>query len=180
MTVDYKNFSLEELNQKFINACVLGNLSELKYLLNDFSLREYTNTINNKNEGLVIAAENGYLDMVVYLLSSELNDPADIRYDNYKAFKMACFNGNLDIVKYLLTSQDIKEICNPCVSNGEGLKLACINGNLEVVRYLLTSPGLKSHPDITSETIMPLTRLVFMVMLKWLNLFCFQISLKIK
>ena len=75
------------------------------------------------------ASENGYLEVVKYLVSQG----ADISADNNCAVKWASENGYLNIVKYLVSQgADIAS------SDNYAVKSAIMNGHIDVVRYLIS------------------------------------------
>lgn len=103
------------------------------------------------NSRLNLACEKGWIEEVIYLLTSdELLLHSYINNEGYP-LKKACQFGHLEIVKYLLTSPDLKEHANIIVKDNMALNLACQNGHLDVVKYLLTSQDLKIQADISSE-----------------------------
>jgi ankyrin repeat protein len=104
---------------------------------------------NELTDELLVACQNGELELVKYLLTSpELKNKPDVNI-NFGAplIWAAQFNG-IDIVKYLLTSEELPKKANIKKSGGKALILACINGNPDIVKYLLGSPELKNHADI--------------------------------
>ena len=89
---------------------------------NDMMTEIMINTIHNDGE-------NGYLEVVKYLVSQG----ADIRADDDFAVRWASENGYLEVVKYLVSQgADIRAVYDFAV------RLACENGYLEVVKYLVS------------------------------------------
>ena len=102
------------------------------------------------------ACNNGYLDIVQYLLTStELKEHAAIHHkDNngWNALMWACQNGSLGIVQYLLTSPELKEHADISHKNNYGwnaLMAACNYGYLDVIQYLIIDMNM----NVDKETI---------------------------
>ena len=111
-----------------------------------------TLTPKQLNKVFIDSCENGYLEVVKYLLTSpELKEHADIHANNDSGFRLACEKGHLEIVKYLLTSADLIQHANIHANNDYGFRSACANGDLEIVKYLLTGTDLKEHADIHAD-----------------------------
>src|SRR5579875_1180484 len=107
------------------------------------------------NEQLQVACENGDLESVKWLLfSPELEEHADVSFDDYYCFISACAAGKLNVVKYLLVSPDLESTVgnvNIHAWKDLGFLEACQHGHLEVVKYLLTSSELKDHIDVHTQ-----------------------------
>jgi hypothetical protein len=62
------------------------------------------------NKEFINACENGYIDIVQYLLtSSELKTHADIHAGYDSGFKKACGSGYLDIIQYLIFDMNLEK-----------------------------------------------------------------------
>ena len=69
-----------------------------------------TLTPKQLNEVFIDSCENGYLEVVKYLLTSpNLKEHADIHADNDSGFSLACANGQLEIVKFLILDMSIEK-----------------------------------------------------------------------
>ena len=89
------------------------------------------------NKDLIMAAENGNLQLVKSLVSQD----ADIHADNDSALRYASYNGHLEVVKYLVEKgAEIHSL------NDIALKFACENGNINVVKYLVEQ-GADIHAE---------------------------------
>lgn len=138
-----------------IEAARKGRLNAVMYLEN---LLERINPRDKHDYALVLAAENGHVDVVKYLMGKGLN----IHTRNDEALIFAVRNGHLEVVKYLLgQGADIHarndevliravrskhlEVVKYLVSQGArinanndaALRLAARNGNLDMVKYLV-------------------------------------------
>ena len=97
-----------------------------------------TLTQEQLNKVFIDSCENGYLEVVKYLLTSpDLKEHADIHADNDNGFIDSCVNGYLEVVKYLLTSPELTEHADIHAKYDLGFKWACRDGHLEVIKYLI-------------------------------------------
>jgi ankyrin repeat protein len=148
----YKDMPLETLEYEVLQACEIGDLEAVKYLLTSNELRINPSPQCSSNTGLHNACENGYLEIVKYLLTSpDLKEHADIHSSDNWALQGACYYNHFEIIKYLLTSPDLKEHANIYATDCQVFKDACINadeGDYSIVDYLLQSPDLDNHIDI--------------------------------
>jgi len=84
-------------------------------------------------------AEEGYLDIVKYLVSKA---GANIHSHNDKALRYAASKGHLDVVKYLVEAG-----ANIHADDEGALRWAANNGYLDVVKYLVEGVSCDSPPD---------------------------------
>ena len=67
-----------------------------------------TLTPKQLNKVFIDSCENGYLEVVKYLLTSpDLKEHANIHANNDYGFRWACANGQLEIVKFLIIDMNI-------------------------------------------------------------------------
>lgn len=85
----------------------------------------------NNNNAIIIACNNGHLDIVKILLDDGRIDPAVL--DN-EAIIIAARNGHYEIVKLLMNDTRV----NPAARNNKALKDACRRNHRKVVNLLLT------------------------------------------
>jgi ankyrin repeat protein len=144
---NYSELSKQDLNSVLCTACFNNDLNLIKEIFNITKAKKCNNTIP-KNM-LLIAAEQGYLDIIEYMINSEeLNNIISAKFKKYllkDAFKVACSNGKLDIVEYLLNSSELNLKKKP---NGieAGFYEACKNGHLKIINYLFKQElGIKSN-----------------------------------
>ena len=108
-----------------------------------------TLTLKQLNEVFIDSCENGYLEVVKYLLTSpDLKEHADIHANNDYGFRLACQNGHLEIVKYLLTSADLKEHADIHAQDDNGFRWACEKGHLEIVKFLILDMSIEKTKHI--------------------------------
>jgi ankyrin repeat protein len=95
------------------------------------------------NHEFHVACIKGNLDLVKYLLTSnELENNADIHFENDECISLACRYGNLEVLKYLLTSPDLKSHANPHSQSSDAFRWACKNGHLNIIKYFLFDPSI--------------------------------------
>ena len=69
-----------------------------------------TLTPKQLNEVFIDSCENGYLEVVKYLLTSpDLKEHADIHARSDDGFRSACRNGHLEVIKYLIIDMNIEK-----------------------------------------------------------------------
>ena len=121
-----------------IKACEIGRVDILQLLMESFPF----NLGLKNNAPLRIAAKNGYIDLLKFILNS--GDPTvNPAAKNSEALRLACKNGYLKTVKILLSYKNIDLTINDntCIIWASG------NGHLKVVKYLLKFSGV----DITAQ-----------------------------
>ena len=84
--------------------------------------------MKKNNYALILAAKNGNLEKVRYLVKKG----ADINAENNESLRWSAINGHLEVVKYL-----IKKGADINAENNYALKWSSYYGHLEVVKYLL-------------------------------------------
>jgi len=125
-----------DINGRFVEACINGDLDKVKYLLISPDLKKHADIHEGSDAGFQWACNNGHLEVVKYLLTStDLKKHADIHSDSDLGFRWACENGRLEVVKYLLTSPELKEHADIHANNDQALIWACQEGHLEVVKF---------------------------------------------
>ena len=153
----YQNMSQDDLNEELINACILGNLDIVKYLLTSPELTENANIHYESDfswNALRYAGEHGNLDIIKYLLTSpDLKEHANIHSKDKYGMNIlihSCSNGYLDIVQYLLTNSDLNahaDINDKDNSGWTALKFACSHNHLDVIEFLLIDMNMKVDND---------------------------------
>ena len=148
----YKNFTLDELENEFLDAAYNGELEKMKYLLTSPELKQLvdieTCDFNGEN-ALHFAARGGHLEVIKYLLTSnELSTHLDVDMESTfsgTAFIIACEKGHLDIVKYVLNSEELEDHADINIHDSMALTLACDRENLELLKYLISDPELNEN-----------------------------------
>jgi len=153
-------------NKVLIYACQENDISLVKGLVknsidvnyneNKESTRDYENIDGfapqnikvpvqdpNSSQALKVASENGYLDIVKFLVEEA---GAKVRDTEETALFQAAANGHLDVVRYLFEKGACFKINH---YNNIGLILAAQNKHLDVVKYLCEGVSC-SNPYITS------------------------------
>ena len=86
---------------------------------------------------LHLAAYNGHLNVVQYLITQHKCDTMCKRTNGSTPLHDACWNGHLDVVEYLITQHKCDTMCKTN-QGATPLNLAANNGHLDVVEYLIT------------------------------------------
>jgi ankyrin repeat protein len=145
----FQNYSKQEINSLFSDACTNDDQILIKYLLTSTDLKHNADIHFNDDFALRTACRKGQLDFVRYYLTSpDLKEHADIDVKDNYPFNMACSMDYLELVKYLLTAPNLKKHANLDIA---GFANACSYGNLDIVKYLLTSSDLNEHIDLYGE-----------------------------
>lgn len=128
---DTEEFFQEELHR----ACLLGNVDQVRALLNDPVTNKYIKNSEQKT-ALHIAADNNFLDVVkLFLENPELALLAAKDNRGFNAFHYAVRNGNLAMMEALYEAEiDIHSLTN---ENENALHFAVRLGKSDVVKYLL-------------------------------------------
>jgi len=120
------------LQQKiFIHACGNSCWNIIHNILNKSHISSEINL------ALLRACENGYLDIVKYLVEHDAN----IHAWNDLALRQACHNGHFSIVKYL-----VEEGANIHAENDSALRFSSERGHLDIVKYLVEE-GANIHAE---------------------------------
>lgn len=152
-----KKIPKDTVNRAFISACNKDckcdginctALNIVKYLAN-FDI----NPAAENNQAIILAAKNGHLEMIKFLLTLKNVDPSA---DHNKALRLACYYGHLEIVKYLLTLDKVDAKDN----DYQAFKWAAAEGRLVIIEYLISlgiyhSDGIKrakqnGHNEVVS------------------------------
>jgi ankyrin repeat protein len=140
-------------NVYFIVSRNKANLTKAEKILNNKSvkiksplLKKSTKITGNKNsKDIVLASENGHLDMVKYLSTLDSVDPED---NQNEAIIIASRNGHLNVVKFLASLKSV----NPGDGDNEAIITASDHGHLNVVKFLASldsvDPGARDNLPI--------------------------------
>ena len=123
--------SLEKINYEIIlkDSCLYGNLDAVKFIYN------LSNDINILTQKCLYYSCYKNLELVKWLIDT--NNNLNLKLEDYKAFRMACYRGKYDIAIYLYEKtpevidyiRDKYEICEKIVLNS-------LYGSLELCKWL--------------------------------------------
>jgi hypothetical protein len=134
----YKKQILKPFEDRFTNACIEGDLDEVKYLVNSKELQFNVDIHLQNDGGFLLACSNGNLDIVKYMLTSpELKSHINIGTNDNMGFLNACFRNKMNVVAYLLTSPELKEHADIHAQKDRAFQIACNNHNLELASFLI-------------------------------------------
>lgn len=154
---------ISKSQEDFFRYCKEGDLNGVIYLLNDPLLSNFVNPSirdDSDSTGLLIAAKNGNLNIIQYLLTStDLIKNSDINEENHlnlnNAVMTACYNRELETIKYLLESPELKQhvdINKQDLHFGyNALMLACNHGSVDLVKYFTSEYKYKEKLDLYAE-----------------------------
>jgi hypothetical protein len=127
------------LNKSMIEACNLGKLNTVIYLLkNKFNKNLYKHCIDGIHEGLISACMNNYEYIVSeILIYSVSNKKINLGLYNNLCFKICCKCGHLNIARMLLHHSQHDKRINPGANNNIGFLWACQYNHIEIVKLLL-------------------------------------------
>lgn len=146
-SIDYTNWSEENLDTEVVNACSAQNYDLVKYLLKAQEKKKVCE-FADYNTYFYMVCSNGDLPMVQWFvenysqsLSSEYSKGRE-----GKAFLEACKYGHIEVVNYLLNNETVKNIGDFSKHTEKGFESACINENIEIINYLLHD-NIKRNPS---------------------------------
>lgn len=132
--IDYSTKSQEELNDLFFDACRISDIDTIKYLIQS----NYVDIHVENDVSLIVACDEGQLDVVKYLLSSsDLKEHCDIHINSDAPLRSACVKGHLEIVKYLLTSSELTEHSNVHSDEDAAFRYAYRFGEFDILKFLI-------------------------------------------
>ena len=109
----YQRMTIDQLNDEFIQACTLGNLKTVKYLLTSPHLKENVNIHVNNDDGVSFACVEGHFEVFTYLLNSSLFDKSKYNYD--LDFKHCCRRHKTEFIDYFIFDYKIEK--NPNIDD---------------------------------------------------------------
>ena len=129
----------------------MGHLRIVKYLFQDLNCNaEITGLTVLKQTPLHLAAQNGYLFIVSYLINEAKYDPSCIDINGMTPLHLACIGGHLNVVRWLITDAQ----CNPFprdLCNLTPLAYAAKYGHVDVVKHLVAQ--LNCIPSFVSDAL---------------------------
>lgn len=175
--MNFNNLNQQEINNYFVEACSRGDLPVIKQLYNSY--RPYSSNFNNSKVrkihnsffnlfssnrpslkvhydgglGLKKACENGYIDVVKFVVSlPDFSSPINSDCINYaelvnrtltECLEVCLYNKQYKIADLLLPLAE-HTVYFEFTMQHNFLK-ACLVGEFENVRYMLTSPHLEKY-----------------------------------
>ena len=132
-----------ELINIIINNCYFNNFKIVKYILNNYHIKNINQDINNIFGNIFSnACLTHNFNMIKFLINTRTD--IDICYNNYFALKNVCSIGNLEIYKFLITKIKSNEFTEELISLL--FTQICFSGNLKFVKYFLQKyPNLNIH-----------------------------------
>jgi hypothetical protein len=138
-----------------LNAAEMGHFVVVKYLVDNLKDK---NMKIEKSHGwtlLHLAAKQGRIDIVKYVMSKVLNINPKDNY-GHTPLHFAAGEGKLDVVKYIMEKLEVK---SPKDNKGRTpLHNAACNGNLIVFKYIVENVDEKNPKDNDSNTPLDLAR----------------------
>jgi hypothetical protein len=123
----YKNFSQDDINLEFVNACKLGNINLVNFLLTSEDLLFNADVSTDRNQGLINACLYNNLEVMKFILNSPLlKTHADIHVSNEIIFKTACLYEREEQISFLINEMKLQQ-------------------NAEIIDYL------KNYPNVYAE-----------------------------
>lgn len=121
-----EEISVSVLKKSFINACLYGNLENVKTLLGMCS------DSHVRCKGFRKACDCGHYEIAKFLIDSL--PPEDLHIGCCSAFEDACTYGRTKLVKDLLNVLTVEDICS---NLNRGFLYACMFGRIEIVKILV-------------------------------------------
>ena len=124
----------------FLKACYGGHIEIVKYLAGRYP--ELNNSVDENNDnGLHLAAWQGKMDIVVFLIDHLGMDPTVEGIYGRNCFLKACYGEDIEIVNYL--AGKYPELKNSVDENNDnGLHLAAWQGKMDIVVFLIDRLGM--------------------------------------
>lgn len=146
----YESMPQEKINEKFLEACKIGNLELIEYFLLDSKIKKAN--IEYKNyECVFIACREKHLNILNFLLTSErLEKKPSINLRSGYLLTIAFQNHDLDIIDYLLDFKKRKRV--DIEKNGEQILKTLMNNfqeNSEMIKLLIIQYKLPKTQNIT-------------------------------
>lgn len=130
-----------DINQIFIAACMHGPVNDVMGCFRD--RKNQPDPGVDDSIGLRLACANGHLDIVKFLLTSEMTSRScNIDAKGGEPLILACRNGHFDIADYLLNSPEIEKHARINIAQGRCLLLCSAQGNADAVNFLLKQDSI--------------------------------------
>ncbi|WP_242218456.1 ankyrin repeat domain-containing protein [Bacillus cereus group sp. BfR-BA-01380] len=137
----------KSINKAIRNAIKLGDINEVKQLIGNDT--EILNTMTSFGTWLHVAAKNGHLEIVKYLIEKGIDIDARGGTFDASALNLAAGAGHLGIVKYLI---EVGTELDVSLAKRNPLFGAIYGGHKEVVEFLVEK-GIDISIRYTGERI---------------------------
>lgn len=129
-------------NNCLMIACGSGNLSKIKYLINEIKMDKNHKNKHSRNCLQCACATNTNLEIVKYLIDDLGMDVNNKNNDGSNCLLSSAANSNLEIIKYLITEVGMdKNVID--YHNDNILTWACMyNDNVEMIKYIVNDLGM--------------------------------------
>ena len=131
----------ETMEEELLTSCQANNVADIERLLQK--------PMDPNGDGLVLAAEEGHLEVVRLLLESGA-DKDTAGTNSWTALHFAALNGHFQVVRLLLEAGADKDAAD--TGGWTALRIAAEEGHLEVVRLLLEAGADKDAADTDGDT----------------------------
>lgn len=143
--LDLDYFEKFEINDALSEACIQGNISFVRFLLENGADINYKNKEKHRT-ALMCACRYGHIEIVKFLIENgaSINDK---KTNKNTALLFACRNNYIEIVKILLE--------NKAIINTNEFCSACLNGHVEIAKLLIDNGAdvnAQSYKFYTSMT----------------------------
>lgn len=137
----YTNSNINKLDEKLHWACMLNDLEEVKYLVENGA--DVNKTDNDGKTPLLMALREYTDNIIIYLVENGADvNKADKHGDT--PLLDACSNNSLKIVRYLIENGAQKSINKANNTGSTPLYWACDHNNLELITYLVENGAVNT------------------------------------
>lgn len=105
---NYKDYSRDEIDRAFLDACLQTDLELAHFLLTDYNLRYRADIHTYLDNAFITACKNDNVEVLKFLLfSSKILDHTDIHTQNDRGFKMAIAKNSYNVLEYFIIELNI-------------------------------------------------------------------------
>jgi len=142
------NEEQKDIDDKFREACISGDLEKVRYCLTSSELTFHANI--HAIHPFRHACQFGHLEIVKYLLTSpELKEHASASQEEEIFLFSAVINKRLDVVKYLLGSPDLSIKPNLHIDDDLVFTNSCSKKDYDMLRYFITDLNIEKSNAIS-------------------------------
>ncbi len=133
----YKNLSSFDLENELANACEIGDIEVVKYLLTTNDLIR-PNIKANNNRAVNLSCIYGYKDILEFLLlSEEINEHADMNPIMEYGFTLACRRGHLNVVRFLTTDSRLSNKIDISINESAAFRVAADSLIIDILEFFI-------------------------------------------